>query len=565
MSEYDARETFTTNLYTSTLTESCVSSPRRETPSLLAANLYLLVGLGVLIWGSSLPDIGVRYVVGIAVECVLAVGALFFMRLEKLSVRETLRWRWPGWQPLLLSGGLACGLWFIGIIINLMATVALGYTTPLPPTTFPRDGREAFLLVLSTVVVAPLCEEIMFRGYVQRAYERRSPWIGIVVGGIIFALYHLRFQGAFALVPVAFTLGCVAWRSDSLFPGILLHAAYNSIASVVMIASSFSSAAVVSGVIMAFVCIGLFMVPVALVALWRLWRITAPPVRMALPGPLGWRKWAWMVPLVVMLGIYGYSAFGEVVVGRFPETLAVEKLTLQPPAAWDIPTRWYYSIQGGINQTVGTATCELTPQADSIELACRVHQDAFKADLPFEVPAGLDVSALLGFSLAGEAGESTQHVGWAKTDLTLQSLTGTRQTNHARLTLAHITVGGTPTLQVERAGVTETATLPAEILVDGEWPWRLSALPFAMTYGSTQPLALVSAEGHIQIVPAFVLVTGSEPSWTPAGNFITWKVTVTCEMDGQETTLTAWYDVEAPHTLVRYDNGEVSYLLERIE
>ena len=44
----------------------------------------------------------------------------------------------------------------------------------------------------------------MFRGYVQRAYDRGKPLTGIMVGGLIFALYHLQFQGLFALLPVAF-------------------------------------------------------------------------------------------------------------------------------------------------------------------------------------------------------------------------------------------------------------------------------------------------------------------------------------------------------------------------
>ncbi len=543
--------------------QRCETDSRGETPSLFAANLYLLAGLIVLVLGSVLPKIGVRYLVGIAVEVALAAGALLFMRFEKLSIRETLRWRRPGWQAMVLSGGVVFGLWLAGVLLNLLTTVVFGYTTPLSPSMFPRNAPEAFLLILSTVVVAPLCEEVMFRGYVQRAYERRHPWIGITVSGVIFALYHLRFQGAFALVPVAFTLGFVAWRSDSLFPGMLLHAAYNSLATAVIIASSFLPMPVVGGLVMALICAGVLLTPIALVALWGFWRVTHPPARAALPRLTGWRTWAWAVPLVVMFGIYSYAVYAEVLVGRFPEKLAADALTFEMPTAWDTPTQWQYVIRGGINQTVGTATCELMPQSDSVELACRVQQDAFEADLPFNLPPGFDALALPGFSLAGEAFESSQRVIWAKAGLALRALAGTRETGKTALTL--IAGDADKILRVERANATETAILPPGTLLDGEWPWRLSALPFALTYGSTQPLALVSNEGYIHIVDAFVIVEGSEPAWTPAGNFVTWRVAVTYEIDGAETTLTAWYDVDAPHTLVRYDNGEVSYLLEKVQ
>lgn len=538
---------------------------RRETPSLLAANLYLLVGLIVLVFGSMLPEIGVRYVVGIAVEVALAAGALLFMRIERLSVRETLRWRWPGWRLAGLGGALALGLWMIGVMLNLMTTIVLGYTTPLPPTMFPRNVAEALLLLVSTVIVAPLCEEIMFRGYVQRAYERRSPWTGIAVGGVIFALYHLRFQGALALVPVAFALGFLAWRSGSIFPGMLLHAAYNSIASAVLIASSFFSMPVVSGLIMALVCLGFLMVPVTMALLWLIWRWSAPLAQPVAPRLAGWRRWAWIAPLVVMGGIYGYAAFSEVLVGRFPERLAVETLALQSPEGWDVPARWRYVIQGGVNQTVGAVDCDLTPQTDSVTLTCHISQEAFEADLPFNLPKTFENVTLPGFSLAGAAFESAERVVWDKANLSVQAMDSTRASEAAQLTLTHTAVGAGATLQVAGNGATTTTALPAGAFFDGEWPWRLSALPFAIAYGSTQPLVLVNSQGYVAIVDAFIMVAGSEPAWTPAGNFVTWKITVTYTLDGEETTLSAWYDVDAPHTLVRYDNGEVSYLLERVE
>ena len=554
-----------------TVTSDNLAQPRetnspRETPSLFAANLYLLLGLLVLVWSSfALGDVSVRYVVGIAVEVALAAGALLFLRLEKLSARETLRWRWPGWRLVGLSGALALGLWMIGVMLNLITTVIFGYTTPVSPTMFPRNVPETFLLLVSTVIAAPLCEEIMFRGYVQRAYERHSPWTGIAAGGVIFALYHLRFQGAMALIPVAFALGFVVWRSDSLFPGIVLHAAYNSIASAILIASSFFPMPVVSGLILALVCLGFFMVPVTAVLLWLIWRWGAAPARPALPRPAGWRAWAWIVPVVVMGGIYGFAAYAEVLVGRFPEKLAVEELVLEPPSAWDAPARWRYVIQGGLSQTVGEAECDLTPQADSVTLTCRVSQDAFEADLPISLPKNFEEISLPGYSLAGTAFESVERIIWAKTDLSVQAMDSTRVSEDTSLRLTHTVSEDGATLQVAGNGATQTTLLPAGVFLDGEWPWRLSALPFAIAYGSTQPLALVDRQGYIDIVDAFIVVTSSEPAWTPAGNFVTWKVTVTYTLDGEETTLSAWYDVDAPHTLVRYHNGEVSYLLEKVE
>jgi membrane protease YdiL (CAAX protease family) len=93
------------------------------------------------------------------------------------------------------------------------------------------------LLLLSaglTCVVAPVCEELLFRGFVFTALRN---WCGMfpaaVITGLAFGAVHIGSAPALDLVPLA-ALGfglCLLYRyTGSLYPGILAHALNNSVA-----------------------------------------------------------------------------------------------------------------------------------------------------------------------------------------------------------------------------------------------------------------------------------------------------------------------------------------------
>ncbi|HEV3320264.1 MAG TPA: CPBP family intramembrane glutamic endopeptidase [Solirubrobacteraceae bacterium] len=93
------------------------------------------------------------------------------------------------------------------------------------------------LLLLSaglTCVVAPICEEFLFRGYVFTALRGwRGTWPAAVITGLVFGAVHAGSAPALDLVPLA-GLGfglCLLYRcSGSLYPCIVAHSLNNSLA-----------------------------------------------------------------------------------------------------------------------------------------------------------------------------------------------------------------------------------------------------------------------------------------------------------------------------------------------
>lgn len=147
----------------------------------------------------------------------------------------------------------------LGLLLQLVLALLL---LPLAELLFP-DGRppqeiaEAIAdaagsgslkvsLVLTAVVLAPVTEEILFRGVLLKALRKHSDRFVIVVTAAVFALIHIlglnfeRIWASAALVlPPLFVLGLLlAWitlRTGRLGPAIFLHSGWNLLAALVLL------------------------------------------------------------------------------------------------------------------------------------------------------------------------------------------------------------------------------------------------------------------------------------------------------------------------------------------
>jgi membrane protease YdiL (CAAX protease family) len=96
-------------------------------------------------------------------------------------------------------------------------------------------GLHLALLALFAGLIAPVCEELLFRGLLLRALRRRySPVVAVAVSALVFALAHPALDptwGTFVIVPALFGLGLVsgaaAVRRGDLSVSIMLHIGFN--------------------------------------------------------------------------------------------------------------------------------------------------------------------------------------------------------------------------------------------------------------------------------------------------------------------------------------------------
>ena len=89
-----------------------------------------------------------------------------------------------------------------------------------------------YILVIFTVSITPaICEEIFFRGFVQKSFEfKQKPFTAILLTSIFFGFYHFNPYGLLPLIVLGMYLGYSAYKSNSIVVPIVLHFLNNFIA-----------------------------------------------------------------------------------------------------------------------------------------------------------------------------------------------------------------------------------------------------------------------------------------------------------------------------------------------
>jgi tetratricopeptide (TPR) repeat protein len=88
---------------------------------------------------------------------------------------------------------------------------------------------------LSVVIVGPIVEEILFRGLIYGALERRLRVFGaILVSSLLFALVHLQVVYFIPIFCLGLVLGWARWKANSLGLPILIHVLNNGVALILL-------------------------------------------------------------------------------------------------------------------------------------------------------------------------------------------------------------------------------------------------------------------------------------------------------------------------------------------
>jgi membrane protease YdiL (CAAX protease family) len=140
--------------------------------------------------------------------------------------------RSPGLRILWLVPATLVAVYILNTAYEVIYQLLAGSSTPQQEIVemFPRDASGVVMFAFMAVVVAPLMEELVFRGFVFQAFAASFGVIpGVVASAAVFSVIHGQ---ATVFVPL-FVLGvALAWTfhaTKSLWTPIALHAVFNGL------------------------------------------------------------------------------------------------------------------------------------------------------------------------------------------------------------------------------------------------------------------------------------------------------------------------------------------------
>ena len=96
---------------------------------------------------------------------------------------------------------------------------------------------HTFLGALTISLLAPVLEEVMFRGAIQGYLTRKlgNPWLAMAIAALVFGVYHMNPVQVVYASMFGFILGWMYYRTGSLMSVIVGHVLNNSIATLTML------------------------------------------------------------------------------------------------------------------------------------------------------------------------------------------------------------------------------------------------------------------------------------------------------------------------------------------
>lgn len=178
-------------------------------------------------------DLGIQLLSILTTLCVVPILIRRYTRKLKISIPFDSHLNIPC-SKILYYTVISIGISIIfGILTNLinLFLMQFGLQMTTPDFSVKNDVFYNMILILSTCIIAPIFEELFFRGLILQALKRYGNVFAILTTSILFALLHGNLMQAIPVFALSLVISYAVLRSNNILTGILIHFINNSLST----------------------------------------------------------------------------------------------------------------------------------------------------------------------------------------------------------------------------------------------------------------------------------------------------------------------------------------------
>ena len=179
------------------------------------------------------------YSTTIAWEWILVAYIYWGLRRRGKSIRNIAGKSWTSASAFFLDIAIAFGFWIAALVVLSFVAYAVGAKgmTQAARILAPQNYLESILWIALSVT-AGICEETIFRGYLQRQFVAwtHSASLGVILSAVLFGAGHV-YQGGKATIVIGvygLMFGILAEVRQNLRPGMMTHGWHDAITGLVV-------------------------------------------------------------------------------------------------------------------------------------------------------------------------------------------------------------------------------------------------------------------------------------------------------------------------------------------
>ncbi len=187
---------------------------------------------------TAMDDISFSVLYGIQVFLMLGVVWFFALFLRKSSFKDLGLRYYSIWKTIWYTFLSLMAIFAVSFLYVFLMNSLFGIEAPSSAVDkLIMEGEVSTnILLVVVVLVAPIAEEIFFRGYLYSAFKKA--WgvnAGLFLSSLLFAMAHMELYSFIPIFLIGWILAYIFEKTKSLFPIIFLHAVYNLILIVILL------------------------------------------------------------------------------------------------------------------------------------------------------------------------------------------------------------------------------------------------------------------------------------------------------------------------------------------